>query len=184
MYAVINPAQRNALVGIKPTVGLTSRSGTIPESLNQDTVGTFGKTVRDAVYALNTIYGVDHRDNATLMQQGKTPSEGYTKFLSNRTSLQGAVFGLPWASFWRFGDPDQISQLTELLGLIQEAGATIINGTELPHYQTIVSPTGWDWDYGNTRGYPNESEYTYIKVDFYNNIKAYLAELDNTSMRH
>lgn len=181
--SVINPAQRHAVVGIRTTVGLTSRAGTIPESLNQDTIGTFGKTVRDAVYALDAIYGVDHRDKSTLVQQGKTPSGGYAQFLSNKTTLQGAVFGLPWASLWSKGDPEQISQLMELLDLIKEAGATVINGTELPHHRTIIPPTGWDWDYGSKRGYPNESEYGYIKVDFYNDIKDYLAQLDNTSMR-
>lgn len=171
------------MVGIKPTVGLTSRAGMIPESLNQDTVGSFGKTVRDATYAIDAIYGVDHRDNFTLEQYGKTPPGGYTQFLHDKTALQGAVFGLPWKSFWNLGDPDQVSQLVELLELIQAAGATIINETEIPHYRTIVPPEGWDWDYGSKRGRPNESEYSYIKVDFYNNIKSYLAELENTSMR-
>lgn len=180
---VINPAQRNAIVGIRTTVGLTSRAGIIPESLNQDTIGTFGKTVSDAVYVLDAIYGVDYRDKSTLVQQVKTPSGGYTQFLSNKTTLQGAVFGLPWASLWSKAEPYQISQLMELLDLIKEAGATIINGTELPHHRAIIPPTGWDWDYGSKRGYPNESEYSYIKVDFYNDIKAYLAQLDNTSMR-
>lgn len=151
--------------------------------MNQDTVGPFGKTVRDATYALDAIYGVDRRDSFTLEQQGKTPPGGYSHYLRNKTALQGAVFGLPWKSFWRLGDADQISQLVELLELIQTAGATIINGTEVPHYQTIVPPTGWDWDYGSKRGHPNESEYSYVKVDFYNNIKSYLAELNNTSMR-
>ncbi|KAJ5107329.1 hypothetical protein N7456_004004 [Penicillium angulare] len=181
--SVINPAQRNAIVGIKPTVGLTSRDGVIPESLHQDTIGTFGKSVRDAVYALDAIYGVDTRDNYTLAQQGKTPENGYTQFLSNKDALKGAVFGLPWESFWAFGDAVQIAQLEELLELIKSAGATIINGTELPHYKEIVSPDGWNWDYGSTRGYPNESEYSYIKVDFYNNLRDYLAELNNTDIR-
>lgn len=180
---MINPAQRNAVVGIKSTVGLTSRKGTIPESLNQDTIGVFGKTVRDAVYALDAIYGVDPSDQSTYAQLDKAPSDGYTQFLGRRSSLKGAVFGLPWESFWRMGDPAQISQLLELLELMKGAGATIVNGTELPHYHKIVSPTGWDWDYGSKRGYPNESEYSYIKVDFYNDIKDYLSELDNTAMR-
>ncbi|KAL5360513.1 amidase signature domain-containing protein [Aspergillus floccosus] len=181
--SVINPAQRNAIVGIKPTVGLTSRAGVIPESLHQDTVGTFGKTVRDAVYALDAIYGVDRRDNYTLAQKGLTPKRGYTQFLTNKDALKGAVFGLPWASFWALGDPAQVAQLEELLDLIKSAGATIINGTELPHYKDIVSPDGWNWDYGSTRGYANESEYSYIKVDFYNNLRDYLAEVDNTNIR-
>ncbi|KAL3477186.1 amidase signature domain-containing protein [Aspergillus californicus] len=183
--SVINPAQRNAVVGIKPTVGLTSRDGVIPESLNQDTVGCFAKTVRDAVYVLDAMYGVDPRDNATFAQVGRTPKGvgGYTQFLADRSALAGATFGLPWESFWALGNADQISQLLELITLLEDAGATIINGTELPHYQTIVPPTGWNWDYGATRGFPNESEYTYVKVDFYNNINAYLGELNNTNIR-
>ncbi|CEL00494.1 Putative Amidase family protein [Aspergillus calidoustus] len=184
--SVINPAQRNAIVGIKPTVGLTSRDGVIPISLNQDTVGCFGKTVRDAVYVLDAIYGVDPRDNATSAQVGRTPkpqSGGYTQCLADKSALQGATFGLPWESFWALGDSAQIAQLLELIHLLEDAGATVINGTELPHYRTIVPPTGWDWDYGSARGYPNESEYSYVKVDFYNHIRAYLAQLDNTNIR-
>lgn len=180
--SVINPAERNAVVGIKPTVGLTSRAGVIPESLHQDTVGTFGRTVRDAVYALDAIYGIDPLDNATSTQAGRTPDKGYVQFVSNRTALKGATFGLPWDSFWTLADPEQQSILFELVALIRQAGATIINGTELPNYKTIVSPDGWNWDYGTTRGYPNESEYTYIKVDFYNNIHSYLSELQNTDI--
>ncbi|KAL2797001.1 amidase signature domain-containing protein [Aspergillus keveii] len=184
--SVVNPAQRNAVVGIKTTVGMTSRDGVIPISLNQDTVGCFGKTVRDAVYVMDAIYGVDARDNATFAQVGKTPDPnggGYTQFLADKSALQGATFGLPWNSFWTLGNDAQITQLVELIHLLEDAGATIINGTELPHYRTIVPSHGWDWDYGSARRYPNESEYSYIKVDFYNNIKAYLAELNNTNIR-
>lgn len=181
--SVINPAQRNAIVGIKPTVGLTSRAGVIPESEHQDSVGTFGRTVRDATYALDAIYGIDPRDNYTLAQRGLTPKGGYAQFLSNRTALKGATFGLPWQSFWVYADPEQQKILTSIVKLIESAGATVINNTEITNYQTLVSPDGWNWDYGTTRGFPNESEYTYIKVDFYNNIKTYLAELNNTNMR-
>ncbi|KAI4236051.1 MAG: hypothetical protein LQ352_008043 [Teloschistes flavicans] len=181
--SVINPAERNAVVGIKPTVGLTSRAGVVPESLHQDTVGTFGRTVRDAVYALDAIYGVDPRDNYTSSQTGKTPAKGYIEYMATQSALKGATFGLPWESFWALADPEQQSILLELVDLIESAGATIINGTELPNYETIVSPNGWNWDYGSTRGYPNESEYTVVKVDFYNNIQSYLSELQNTDIR-
>ncbi|KAJ5342354.1 hypothetical protein N7541_011478 [Penicillium brevicompactum] len=181
--SVINPSQRNALVGIKPTVGLTSRAGVIPESLHQDTVGTFARNVRDAVYTLDAIYGVDPRDNYTLAQEGLTPKGGYTQFLSRKDALKGAVFGLPWESFWALNSAEQNAQLLELIELIKSAGATIINGTELPHYKQIVSPDGWNWDYGSTRGFANESEYSYIKVDFYNNLRDYLSEVNNTNVR-
>jgi amidase len=181
--SVINPAERNALVGVKPTVGLTSRAGVIPESIHQDTVGTFGRTVRDAAYALDAIYGVDHRDNYTSSQEGRTPKGGYVELLTDRSALANATFGLPWNSFWVHADREQQAQLLSIIKLLEEAGATILNNTELPNHKIIVSPGGWDWDYGTTRGFSNESEYTVVKVDFYNNIKAYLSELDNTHMR-
>lgn len=181
--SVINPAERNAIVGIKPTVGLTSRAGVIPECIHQDTVGTFGRTLRDAAYAFDAIYGVDERDNYTIAQQGKTPTGGYMQFLDDKTALKNATFGLPWNSFWVYADAEQQSILLSLISAIESAGATIINNTELPNYNTIVSSNGWNWDYGTTRGRPNESEYTVVKVDFYNNIKAYLSELDNTNIR-
>ena len=182
--SVINPAERNAIVGIKPTVGLTSRAGVIPESEHQDTVGAFGRTVRDAAYVLDAIYGPDPRDNYTAAQVGNTPEGGYAQFLTGCFALKDAVFGVPWESFWVYTDAaEQQAVLLSIIDLMKSAGATIINGTELPDRDLIVSPDGWNWDYGTTRGYPNESEYTYVKVDFYNNIKSYLSELENTSIR-
>ncbi|POS74982.1 amidase [Diaporthe helianthi] len=181
--SVINPAERNAVVGIKPTVGLTSRSGVVPECEHQDTVGTFGRTVRDATYALDAIYGVDPRDNYTLPQDGNTPGDGYGQFLSDKSSLKGAVFGLPWKSFWVYADAEQQEILVSILSLIESAGATIVNETEILDYETLVSNDGWDWDWGTTRGRPNESEYTVVAVDFYNNIKSYAAELNNTKIK-
>ena len=140
----------------------------IPESIHQDTVGTFARTVRDAVYILDAIYVFDPRDNYTATQVGKTPGDGYVQYVTDKSAPNGAVFGLPWQSPWALNDPAQNEQLVALIRLIESAGATVINGTELPNYQTIVSPDGWNWDYGITRGYANESEYTVVKVDFYN----------------
>ena len=124
---------------------LIPRFSVIPESIHLDTVGTFGRTVGDATYALDAIYGVDSRDNYTSGQVGKTPQNGYAPFLSKKNALNGATFGLPWKSFWTQADPAQQAQLVELLDLIEGAGATIVNNTELPNYETIVSPTGWNW---------------------------------------
>nr|OQO27358.1 hypothetical protein B0A51_05063 [Rachicladosporium sp. CCFEE 5018] len=180
--SVINPSMRNAIVGIKPTVGLTSRAGVIPESEHQDTVGVFGKTVADAAFVLDAIFGVDSRDNYTVAQAGKTPNGGYTQYLSKANVLKGARFGIPWESFWQYADQEQLDTLLAMLEVLRSAGATIVNGTELQHPE-IVSPDGWNWDYGTTRGYPNESEYSYITVDFYNNIATYLSELSNTNIR-
>jgi amidase len=83
-----------------------------------------------------------------------------------------------------YADEEQQAQLLSIISLIEDAGATVLNNTELPNYKTIVSPDGWNWDYGTARGYANESEYSVVKVDFYNNIIAYLSELENTSIRN
>ncbi|KAH6644635.1 amidase signature domain-containing protein [Boeremia exigua] len=181
--SVISPAERNALVGVKPTVGLTSRAGVVPESVHQDSVGTFGRTVRDAAYAFDAIYGIDPRDNYTLAQNGNTPSGGYLQYLTNKSALKNATFGVPWETFWIYADEQQREQLLSVISAIKAAGATIINNTEIPNRELTVSPDGWNWDFGTTRGYPNESEYTVVKVDFYNNIKTYLSELENTNIR-
>lgn len=173
-------------MGIKPTVGLTSRSGVIPISSHQDTVGPIAKTVRDAAYVLDNIYGIDERDNYTLAQKGKTPrgKSGYAQFLADKSALKGALFGIPWDSYWTLGDSDQISQLLELVDLIESAGATIVNRTEITNYKTIIPRDRWDWDWGTRRGYANESEYTVMKVDFYNDLRAYLSEVENTEIRN
>jgi amidase len=102
--------------------------------------------------------------------------------LTDRRALHNATLGLPWNSFWTHADEQQQEQLLSIISLIEAAGGTIINNTELSNYETIVSPDGWNWDYGAQRGFPNQSEYTIIKVDFYNNINAYLSELENTNM--
>ena len=117
----------------------------IPESSHQDTVGIFGRTVRDAVYALDAIYGTDPRDNYTAAQRGKTPPEGYAPFLANSSALKGATFGLPWDSFWVYATDEMYASLNELISMMEKAGAKIVNGTELPNYKTIVSPNGWNW---------------------------------------
>lgn len=167
------------MVGFKPTVGLTSRGGVIPESEHQDSVGTFGKTVRDAVYALDAIYGVDTHDNYTSAQTGKTPQGGYAQFLRTKKALKCATFGIPWESYWRFADPEMLAMLGELIDMMKEAGATIINGTEITDHDKIVNPDGWNWNWLPA----NQSEYNVVKVDFYNNINSYLSELTNTNIK-
>ena len=144
--SVIKPAERNAIVGIKPTVGLTSRAGVIPESSHQDTVGTCGRTVRDATYALDAIYGIDGRDKYPSGQRGKIPERGgYSAALANKCALKGAVVGRPWLSSWQLNEPAQNAQLVDLPELIKSAGATIINSIELPSYLTTISQSGWNW---------------------------------------
>ncbi|QLG72936.1 hypothetical protein HG535_0E00200 [Zygotorulaspora mrakii] len=177
--SVIDPATRNGIVGFKPTVGLTSRAGIIPESEHQDTAGSLARTVRDAVYAFQYMWGEDERDVYTRNQTGNVPENGdYISFLSNKDALKGARFGLPWQKLWTHARPDQVERLLGVIQLIEEAGATVYNNTDFGNLD-VISDDGWDWEMGAT----NESEFTVIKVDFYNNIKSYLSELENTNIR-
>lgn len=151
----------------------------IPESEHQDTVGAFGKTVGDAVTVLDAMYGPDQHDNYTLAQEGKVSKCGFSKHLSKKDALKGATFGLPWMSYWRHADDEQLQILEQALNVIKAAGATIINGTEITNYEKIVNPDSWNWDWLPA----NQSEFTVVKVDFYNNIKRYLSDVTNTKMK-
>ncbi|KAI1322443.1 amidase signature enzyme [Xylariaceae sp. FL0255] len=178
--SVILPAERSALVGLKPTLGLVLRSGVVPETRPQDTVGVLGRSVRDTALVLDAISGVDQRDEFTKAQEGNTPSRKYAQAVSTRKTLRGARFGIPWDSLWAHNSPEQNNQLLEILELLHARGAEIVNGTELENYEVLVNPSGWDWDWRGRLGFPNESEYTVVKVDFYNHIKSYLSELDDS----
>src|SRR6185295_5295565 len=68
--SVVCPSSANSLVGIKPTIGLVSRSGIIPIAHSQDTAGPMTRTVRDAVLILGALAGVDSRDEATNAGRG------------------------------------------------------------------------------------------------------------------
>lgn len=182
--SIIDPSNRQGVVGLKPTVGLTSRDMIIPESHNQDTAGPIARTVRDATYVLQYMYGVDPNDNYTTAQIGKIPEDGnYTKYVSNKDALKGARFGLPWERIWSRTSSKEIARLSGVLDDLRAHGAIIYNNTNFKNPEALISAEGWDWDYGTTRGFSNESEFTVVKADFYNDIKKYLLQLNNTKIR-
>ena len=78
--SINGPSTVNAIVGIKPTVGLISRSGLIPISMTQDTAGPMTRTVRDAAILLGALVGLDPLDEATKASQGKSHTD-FTQFL-------------------------------------------------------------------------------------------------------
>jgi amidase len=88
--SIVSPSSVNGLVGIKPTVGLWSRSGIIPISKTQDTAGPMARTVRDAATLLGALTGTDAADDATLKSK---PEKDYTKYL-NANGLKGKRLGL------------------------------------------------------------------------------------------
>ncbi len=140
--SIVCPANANGVVGIKPTVGLTSRAGIVPISHTQDTFGPHGRTVADAAVALGVVQSrtYDGRDPATggvpLGWQGRftrptnIPTD-YTQFL-NPNGLQGAVLGVTRAGLNGF-DPDVptppivLAQFEAALDAMTAAGATLVD---------------------------------------------------------
>lgn len=78
--SIRSPASANCLVGIRPTIGLVSRSGIVPYSLTQDTAGPICRTVEDCARTLDIIAGYDKTDDVTAWSAGNIPNT-YTEFL-------------------------------------------------------------------------------------------------------
>ncbi|HLO58938.1 MAG TPA: amidase [Bacteroidales bacterium] len=104
--SIVCPSNNNGIVGIKPTVGLISRSGIIPISFTQDTPGPMARTVRDAAICLGALTGVDSTDTRTLESAGKSYTD-YSQFLNNE-GLKGKRIGLFTGTFGKSFKVDSI----------------------------------------------------------------------------
>jgi len=125
--SIVCPSSGNGLAGIKPTVGLVSRSGIIPISHTQDTSGPMCRTVRDAAILLGVLAGVDPSDKATPASSGKS-FQDYTQFL-NADGLRGARIGVLRKAF---GFNPAVDKLMEsALEVMKKQGATLIDPVEI-----------------------------------------------------
>lgn len=128
--SIISPSVTNGIVGLKPTVGLVSRSGIIPIAHTQDTAGPMTRTVTDAAILLNAIAGTDRLDPATA-EADKRRAKDYTKFL-DPNGLKGARLGLmmvpprtnpePYKAYWQ-----------PFIDKLRAAGAVLVDVT-FPDY--------------------------------------------------
>jgi len=126
--SVVCPSSANGLAGLKPTVGLVSRSGIIPISHSQDTAGPMARTVRDVAILLGAMVGADPQDPATADSRGKLFPD-YTGFL-DPAGLKGARLGVVRKYF---GFNDAVDQLMDsLLGEMKRAGAEIVDPADIP----------------------------------------------------
>ncbi|MGA1836140.1 amidase family protein [Herbiconiux sp. 11R-BC] len=120
------PSSYNQLVGIRPTVGLTSRDGIIPLALTQDTGGPLARSVTDAAVALDAVVGVDANDPITSEQTGLVP-DSYTSYL-DPTALQGKRIGFVPSMMASSNPTDK--RLWDAAKLTLEAqGATVVDLT-------------------------------------------------------
>ena len=129
--SIICPAGVNGVVGIKPTVGLTSRAGVIPISATQDTIGPFGRTVADAAAVLGALAGVDARDPATQASAGKWQSD-YVKYL-DLNGLRGARIGVPRDGYFGYS-PKADAVVNQALEALRGGGAVIVDSVKIPNF--------------------------------------------------
>ncbi|MBN1305957.1 MAG: amidase [Anaerolineales bacterium] len=121
--SIVCPAQTNGVVGIKPTLGLVSRSGVIPIAHSQDTAGPLGRSVADAVLLLEAMTGVDGRDPATKASQGRSCLD-YSQFLDSE-GLKGARLGVARNYFGFDARVDRIMEAS--IAIMEKAGAEIVD---------------------------------------------------------
>jgi amidase len=154
--SIVCPSSSNGLAGIKPTVGLVSRSGIIPISHSQDGAGPMCRTVRDAAILLGALTGVDPEDSATAASAGKSQTD-YVQYC-DPNGLKGARIGVARRYF---GFSDAVDALMEQsLGVLKEQGATLVDPADI-----------------ETLGKFDESEFLVLLYELKADLNAYLARL-------
>lgn len=134
--SIVSPSSFNGIVGIKPTVGLWSRSGIIPISKTQDTAGPMARSVADAAALLGIACGEDTNDDTTATSKGKFEKD-YTKYL-DANSLKNARIGIE-KSFLK-GHQDVVALYKNAIDVLKERGATIIDIDLLKAYYELDYP--------------------------------------------
>lgn len=132
--SIVSPASYCGVVGIKPTVGLVSRSGIIPISASQDTAGPMGRTVADAAALLGAMAGVDPNDAATTKDASSHTETDYTRFLDAK-ALHGARIGAVRSSFKLHPQVDPVME--SALDAIKREGATLVELEKLTSRQEL-----------------------------------------------
>lgn len=135
--SIRGPSSHNSLVGIRPTMGLTSRDGIIPLFLGNDIGGPMARTVADAAAVLGVVAGYDPADPITALSEGHAEKD-YTKFLDPK-GLQGARIGV----FRKYiEDPkadSQVKRLTEeAIKDLKTQGAEIVDPFEIPDFDKLT----------------------------------------------
>jgi amidase len=128
--SIRGPSSANGVAGIKPTLGLTSRTGIVPLALSFDTAGPIARSVYDVAAALSVMAGVDPADEATLASKGKFKTD-YTKYLKVG-SLKGARIGIARDFFGKDAETDRV--MAEAIATLKSHGAVLIDPVKIPDY--------------------------------------------------
>jgi len=139
--SIRGPASHQALVGIRSTMGLTSRAGVIPVSLLADIAGPIARTVEDAARVFQVIAGEDPDDPVTAAARNHPPQD-YMAAL-NADGLHGAVIGVLRQAYERpTADPEVMTVFMRAVADLRSAGATIVDPATVEGLETIKRPPG------------------------------------------
>lgn len=169
--SILCPSSFNSVVGIKPTLGLTSRGGVVPISPRQDTVGPICRTVSDAVYVLDAIVGFDPYDAVATRKASKyIPHGGYVQFLK-ADGLRGKRLGITSYPFFGFPNDSENSHAFELhFNTLRQRGATLVQGLDIPKFDAIINSVFND-------------QHIVLRAEFKLSLNAYLKELLTSPVR-
>jgi amidase len=156
--SIVCPSSANGLVGIKPTVGLVSRSGIIPISATQDTAGPMARTVTDAAILLAGMVGVDSRDGATALAAGKAPADFRTSLKAD--GLKGARIGVARSRYFGYS-PATDRVIEQAIADMKAAGAVIVDPADIPTASRL-----------------DDCEFEVLLYEFKAGLNAYLGGLD------
>ena len=151
--SILCPSSINGLVGIKPTVGLVSRSGIIPIAASQDTAGPMTRTVADTALVLSTLTGVDPRDPATADSKAKGRTDYQMSLDPN--GLKGARIGVA-RDYWGNASTDKV--MNAALEVMKKAGAELID-VKFPNLTKF-----------------GDAEFLVLQYEFKDGLEKYLAE--------
>ena len=175
--SILSPGTQNLLVGIKPTVGLVSRTGIIPITADQDTAGPMARTVTDAAKLLGVLAGHDPQDPATAacLKPGNCFSD-YTPFL-RRNALRGARIAVPHWGYWTDSlhrvvlSVEQQQVMNDAIAVLRAEGAIVEDFHEIPTQQEL-------FNFGGCGGLPIPANCsTVLLYGFKRDLNAYLASL-------
>ncbi|HEX6817641.1 MAG TPA: amidase family protein, partial [Ktedonobacterales bacterium] len=162
--SILSPGGANGLVGIKPTVGLTSRAGVVPIAHTQDTIGVFARTVADTAAVLAVMAGPDPRDPATDAAPNRVPD--YISAL-DESALRGARIGVAREVY--FGFSEKATHVVEMaLNTLRAQGAFLVDPANIPTARQMRA---------------SDCESTVLLYEFKADLDAYLATLLDAPVR-
>ncbi len=162
--SIVCPANACGVVGLKPTLGLTSRAGVIPIAHSQDTVGPHARSVADAAAALGALVGVDPRDPATAASAHHFETD-YTRFC-DPGGLRGARIGVARRRLFGYSPAaDRVAE--EAIRALREAGAEVVDEANIPTIDQL----------------DREQEWTVLLYEFKADLDAYLAQRTGVPVR-